>query len=127
MFCVLRMRCDSGYMAFHLKMSDLERARQVAERAVKHVTWTAATAGPNRSSASAMLPLFGASDFEVGFSDSKERFNVWVAYMNLECTFGTEKTADAVFSRASSHNDAKQVGKRQAMGRLECIAAGCVS
>ena len=48
---------------------------------------------------------------EVGFSDSKERFNVWVAYMNLECTFGTEKTADAVFSRASSHNDAKQVGK----------------
>lgn len=69
------------YMAFHLKMSDLERARQVAERAVKHV----------------------------GFSDSKERFNVWVAYMNLECTFGTEKTADAVFSRASSHNDAKQV------------------
>ena len=25
------------YMAFHLKMSDLEKARQVAERAVKHV------------------------------------------------------------------------------------------
>ena len=24
-------------MAFHLKMSDLEKARQVAERAVKHV------------------------------------------------------------------------------------------
>lgn len=47
--------------------------------------------------------------FEVGFSDSKERFNVWVAYMNLECTYGTEKTADAIFSRASSHNDAKQV------------------
>eukprot|EP00438_Fugacium_kawagutii_P023447 Skav236819 [mRNA] locus=scaffold2823:69762:87097:- [translate_table: standard] len=70
------------YMAFHLKMSDLERARQVAERAVKHV----------------------------GFSDSKERFNVWVAYLNLECTFGTEKLADAVFGRAASHNDAKQVG-----------------
>jgi len=69
------------YMAFHLKMSDLERARQVAERAVKHV----------------------------GFAEGKERFNVWVAFMNLECTFGTEESVDAVFRRASSHNDAKQV------------------
>jgi len=68
-------------MAFHLKMSDLERGRQVAERAVKHV----------------------------GFAEGKERFNVWVAFMNLECTFGNEKTSDAVFKRAASHNDAKQV------------------
>ena len=42
--------------------------------------------------------------------------------MNLECTFGTEKTADAVFSRASSHNDAKQVGEA---GRLECNCMMC--
>lgn len=69
------------YMAFHLKMSDLNKARQVAERAVKHV----------------------------GFSESKERFNAWVAFMNLECTFGTEESADAVFKRAASHNDAKEV------------------
>ena len=27
---------SQGYMAFHLKTSDLEKARQVAERAVKH-------------------------------------------------------------------------------------------
>jgi len=69
------------YMAFHLKMSDLERARQVAERAVKHV----------------------------GFAEAKERFNVWVAFMNLECTFGTDKSADDVFKRASSYNNAKHV------------------
>jgi len=69
------------YMAFHLKMSDLEKARQVAERAVKHV----------------------------GFSEAQERFNAWVAYMNLECTFGTEETADALFKRAAAHNDARQV------------------
>merc|ERR1719265_2148714 len=69
------------YMAFHLKMSDLVRARQVAERAVKHV----------------------------GFAEAKERFNVWVAFMNLECTFGTEQTAEAIFKRAASHNDAKEV------------------
>eukprot|EP00928_Gymnodinium_smaydae_P032700 TRINITY_DN23613_c0_g1_i2.p1 TRINITY_DN23613_c0_g1~~TRINITY_DN23613_c0_g1_i2.p1 ORF type:complete len:1812 (-),score=336.46 TRINITY_DN23613_c0_g1_i2:299-5206(-) len=68
------------YMAFHLKMSDLEKARQVAERAVKHV----------------------------GFSEAKERFNVWVAYMNMECTFGTDQTAEALFKRAASHNDAKK-------------------
>jgi len=69
------------YMAFHLKTSDIEKARQVAERGVKHV----------------------------GFSDAQERFNVWVAYLNLECTFGTENTADAVFKRAASHNNAKKV------------------
>eukprot|EP00929_Paragymnodinium_shiwhaense_P112206 TRINITY_DN80467_c0_g1_i1.p1 TRINITY_DN80467_c0_g1~~TRINITY_DN80467_c0_g1_i1.p1 ORF type:complete len:1634 (-),score=459.42 TRINITY_DN80467_c0_g1_i1:187-5040(-) len=69
------------YMAFHLKMSDLVKARGVVERAVKHV----------------------------GFAEAKERFNVWVAYMNLECTFGTEQTADAIFKRAASHNDAKEV------------------
>merc|ERR1740121_3464520 len=68
------------YMAFHLKMSDLEKARQVAERAVKHV----------------------------GYSEAQERFNAWVAFMNLECTFGTEETAQAVFKRAVAHNDAKQ-------------------
>ncbi|CAE7683112.1 rrp5, partial [Symbiodinium sp. CCMP2456] len=69
------------YMAFHLKTSDLEKARQVAERAVKHV----------------------------GFADGKERLNVWVAFLNLECTFGTDASADQVFRRAASHNEAKQV------------------
>eukprot|EP00927_Polykrikos_kofoidii_P076561 TRINITY_DN73631_c0_g1_i1.p1 TRINITY_DN73631_c0_g1~~TRINITY_DN73631_c0_g1_i1.p1 ORF type:complete len:2015 (+),score=482.72 TRINITY_DN73631_c0_g1_i1:72-6116(+) len=69
------------YMAFHLQMSDMERARQVAERAVKHV----------------------------GFADAKERFNVWVAFMNLECTFGSDSTVEAIYKRAVSHNDGKQV------------------
>ena len=46
--------------------------------------------------------------FKVGFADSKERFNVWVAYMNLECTFGSDETSDAIFRRAASHNEAKQ-------------------
>merc|ERR1740121_2033829 len=68
------------YMAFHLKMSDLEKARQVAERAVKHV----------------------------GFSEAQERFNAWVAFMNLECTFGSDETSQLVFKRAVAHNDAKQ-------------------
>jgi len=69
------------YMAFHLKLGELEQARQVSERAVKHV----------------------------GFSDVRERFNTWVAFMNLECTFGTDETADSVFRRAVSHNIAKHV------------------
>ena len=47
----------------------------------------------------------------MGFADGKERFNVWVAFMNLECTFGTEASAEAVFRRAASHNEAKQVGR----------------
>ena len=52
-------------MAFHLKMSDLERARQVAERAVKHVTWTAGLNGQSVLTVAMpqrMLQLFGASD-----------------------------------------------------------------
>jgi len=69
------------YMAFHLKMSDMEKARAVAERAVKHV----------------------------GLSEAKERFNMWVAYMNLECTYGTDKTAEAIFTRAAAHNEAKPI------------------
>eukprot|EP00971_Amphidinium_carterae_P223911 4442837-Amphidinium_carterae.2 len=69
------------YMAYHLKLSDLEKARQVAERAVKHA----------------------------GFAEAKERFNVWVAYMNLECTYGTDQTSEAIFTRAASHNDAKPI------------------
>ncbi len=99
-------------MAFHLKMSDLEKARQVAERAVKHVAGLALKSRLTRFVIFLHLScekVERKQTFEVGFSDSKERFNVWVAYMNLECTYGTEKTADAIFSRASSHNDAKQV------------------
>lgn len=69
------------YMAFHLKMSDLEKARSVAERAVKHIS----------------------------FSEDKERLNVWVAYLNLESTFGSEQKEQEIFRRAGQHNDAKKV------------------
>ena len=46
----------------------------------------------------------------MGFADGKERLNVWVAFLNLECTFGTDASADQVFRRAASHNEAKQDG-----------------
>lgn len=47
-------------MAMHLKVGELDKARAVAERAVKHAS----------------------------FTNEQERFAVWMAYMNMECCFG---------------------------------------
>lgn len=60
------------YMAFHMQLSELEKARQIAERSVKHITYT----------------------------EEKERFNVWTAFLNLECQFGTPESLRKVFTRA---------------------------
>lgn len=78
------------YMAYYLELRELNQARAVAERGVKHV----------------------------GFCKDDERLNVWLGYLNMECNFGTEEGFDAVFKRAIQHNDALtvylKVGKMQA-------------
>jgi len=51
------------YMAYYLKLSEIEQARSVADRALQRIDPT--------------------------YQD--EKFNIWVALMNLENTFGTEK------------------------------------
>merc|ERR1711964_570286 len=62
------------YMAFQL-----QKARDVAERAVKHIS----------------------------FTEDKERFNVWIAYLNLEASFGSRE--EDVFKRAVQYNPQKKV------------------
>ena len=54
------------YMAFMLDNLGIESARRVAERAVKGVS----------------------------ISNEEDKFNIWVAYMNLENNFGTQQTLE---------------------------------
>jgi rRNA biogenesis protein RRP5 len=64
-------------MAFILDNLGMEAARRIAERAVKSVSMTS----------------------------EEEKFNIWVAYMNLENNFGTKETMQSVVKRALEVND----------------------
>jgi rRNA biogenesis protein RRP5 len=64
-------------MAFMLDNLGIESARRIAERAVKSVS----------------------------ISNEEDKFNIWVAYMNLENNFGTKDTMQSVIKRALEVND----------------------
>ncbi|XP_072042808.1 LOW QUALITY PROTEIN: protein RRP5 homolog [Amphiura filiformis] len=65
------------YMAYHLHSAEIEKARTVAERALKAIS----------------------------FREEQEKLNVWVAYMNLENMYGTEESLMQVFERALKFNE----------------------
>ncbi|KAI8821806.1 uncharacterized protein EV422DRAFT_495369 [Fimicolochytrium jonesii] len=69
------------FMAFQLQMAEVEKARQVAERALKSIS----------------------------FREEQEKMNVWVALMNLENSYGTQESLLKVFERAVSMNEPKAV------------------
>ncbi|KAJ3156683.1 rRNA biogenesis protein rrp5 [Geranomyces michiganensis] len=69
------------FMAFQLQMAEVEKARQVAERALK----------------------------SIGFREEQEKMNVWVAFLNLENSFGTPESLQKVFERALAMNEPKAV------------------
>ena len=75
-----------SYMAFQLQLSELLKAREVTERALRTIKQTRET------------------DSEV--------LNVWVAYLNLENTYGSDETVEEIFSRACEHNDAEEIHSR---------------
>ncbi|CAN0007892.1 unnamed protein product [Lampetra fluviatilis] len=66
------------YMAFHLQATEVDRARAVAERALKTIS----------------------------FREEQEKLNVWVALLNLENLYGDEASLMRAFERAVQHNDA---------------------
>lgn len=70
-----------NYMAFTLEQNGIEDARGVAERAVK----------------------------AMNFSPDNEKMNIWTAYLNMENSFGTEKSLISVFDRALTANNPKKV------------------
>ena len=75
-----------SYMAFQLQLSEIGKAREVAERAIRII---------NNSG-----------------SGESEALNVWVAFLNLENTYGSDESVDTVFKRACEHNDAEEIHGR---------------
>lgn len=66
-----------SYMAFHLETAEIEKARAVAERALKTIS----------------------------FREEQEKLNVWVAYLNLENMYGTPEELAKVLERALQQNE----------------------
>ncbi|XP_042545191.1 protein RRP5 homolog isoform X1 [Dipodomys spectabilis] len=69
------------YMAFHLQATEIEKARAVAERALKTIS----------------------------FREEQEKLNVWVALLNLENMYGSEESLTKVFERAVQYNEPLKV------------------
>ncbi|KAJ8683691.1 hypothetical protein QAD02_019483 [Eretmocerus hayati] len=69
------------YMAHHLQATEIDKARAVARRALKTIS----------------------------FREEEERLNVWQAWLNLESRFGTNESLDEVFKEAVKTNDARKV------------------
>ena len=72
------------YMAFHLELGDVDRARELAERALK----------------------------TIGLSQDVEKQNVWIALLNLENTYGDDDSVEEVFKRACQYNDPQEIHER---------------
>ncbi|XP_039271542.2 protein RRP5 homolog [Styela clava] len=70
-----------SYMAFHLRATEVEKARVVAERALK----------------------------VIDFHEEKEKWNVWAALLNLETRFGSSESLTKVIDTATQHNDPLKV------------------
>uniref|UniRef100_UPI00398EE491 protein RRP5 homolog isoform X2 n=1 Tax=Pristiophorus japonicus TaxID=55135 RepID=UPI00398EE491 len=69
------------YMAFHLHATEIEKARAVAERAQKTIS----------------------------FREEQEKLNIWVALLNLENLYGTEESLARVFERAVQYSEPLKV------------------
>lgn len=69
------------YMAFHLQATEIEKARAVAERALKTIS----------------------------FREEQEKLNVWVALLNLENMYGSQESLAKVFERAVQYNEPLKV------------------
>jgi len=74
------------YMAFHLKIGEVDKARELGERALK----------------------------TIHIREESEKMNVWIAMLNLENTYGSDEALDAIFKRACQYNDSLEIHSRLA-------------
>lgn len=72
------------YMAFQLELGEIEKAKEIAERALRTIT----------------------------IGQDTEKLNIWVALLNLENTYGDNDTLDEVFKRACQYNDTQEIYER---------------
>ena len=69
------------YMAHLLQLGEVDKARSIAERALK----------------------------TINIREESEKLNIWVAFLNMENSFGTEETLDEVFQQACEYTDKKKM------------------
>jgi len=69
------------YMAHLLQLGEVDKARAVADRALK----------------------------TINMRDEGEKMNIWIALLNMENSFGTEETLDDAFRRACEYTDKKKM------------------
>lgn len=74
------------YMAFQLEVGEVDKAREVAERALRTIS----------------------------LDQDTEKLNIWVALLNLENTFGDDDNLDEIFKRACQYNDPQEIYERMA-------------
>ncbi|CAG8050518.1 unnamed protein product [Penicillium salamii] len=72
------------YMAFQLELGEVEKARSVAERALRTIT----------------------------MGQDSEKLNIWVALLNMENTYGDDDSLEEVFKRACQYNDPQEIYER---------------
>ncbi|GAV30153.1 hypothetical protein PMKS-003660 [Pichia membranifaciens] len=66
------------YMSFQLQLSEIEKAREIAERALK----------------------------TINFREEQQKLNIWIAMLNLENSFGDDESLESVFKRSCQYMDA---------------------
>ena len=69
------------YMAFHLRLGEVPKSQEIAERALK----------------------------TIHIREEGEKLNVWIAMLNLENTYGSDESVNAVFARACQYNDSLEI------------------
>jgi rRNA biogenesis protein RRP5 len=75
------------YMSFQLQLSEVEKAREIGQRALR----------------------------TINFREEQEKLNVWIGLLNLENVYGTDETMNTTFKEAVRHNDSKTVHLRLAL------------
>ena len=73
-----------SYMAFQLQLSEVSKAREIAERALKIIN----------------------------IREETEKMNVWIGLLNLENTYGSDESLSDVFKRACQYNDSQEIHER---------------
>lgn len=66
-----------NYMSFQLQLGEIEKSREIAERALK----------------------------TINYREEQEKMNIWIALLNLENSFGTDETLDEAFKRSVQYMD----------------------
>jgi rRNA biogenesis protein RRP5 len=72
------------YMAFQLELGEVEKARSIAERALRTIT----------------------------MGQDAEKLNIWVALLNMENTYGDDDSLEEVFKRACQYNEPQEIYER---------------